>query len=65
MARRRIPEEKRQIEQVQVFDIAEDGKGVGRSEDLVVFIEKAVPGDLVDVTLYRKKRILPKPGSTV
>ncbi|HLW49712.1 MAG TPA: 23S rRNA (uracil(1939)-C(5))-methyltransferase RlmD [Sphingobacteriaceae bacterium] len=56
MARRRIPEEKRQIEQVQVFDIAEDGKGVGRSEDLVVFIEKAVPGDLVDVTLYRKKK---------
>lgn len=56
MARRRIPEEKRQIEQVQVFDIAEDGKGVGRSEDLVVFIERAVPGDLVDVTLYRKKK---------
>jgi len=56
MARRRIAEEKRQIEQVQVFDIAEDGKGVGRSEDLVIFIEKAVPGDLMDVTLYKKKK---------
>lgn len=56
MARRRIPEEKRQIEQVQVIDIAEDGKGVGRSEDLVVFIEKAVPGDLVDIELFRKKK---------
>lgn len=56
MARRRIPEEKRQIEQVQVIDIAEDGKGVGRSEDLVVFIEKAVPGDLVDIELFRRKK---------
>lgn len=56
MARRRIPEEKRQIEQVQVIDIAEDGKGVGRSEDLVLFIEKAVPGDVVDVQLYKKKK---------
>lgn len=56
MARRRIPEEKRQIEQVWVIDIAEDGKGVGRSDDMVIFIEKAVPGDLVDLTIYKKKK---------
>ncbi len=39
-----------------VHDIAEEGKGVARSEDLVVFIEKAIPGDVVDATLYKKKK---------
>ncbi|MFC5284115.1 23S rRNA (uracil(1939)-C(5))-methyltransferase RlmD [Pedobacter alpinus] len=39
-----------------VHDIAEEGKGVARSEDLVVFIEKAIPGDVVDATVYKKKK---------
>ncbi len=39
-----------------VHDIAEEGKGVARAEDLVVFIEKAIPGDVVDATVYKKKR---------
>lgn len=54
--RRRITDENRFIEQVEVFDIAEDGKGVGRDGDLVVFIEKAIPGDIVDIELLRKKK---------
>src|SRR5690606_1510575 len=32
------------------------GKGVGRYEDLVLFIEKAIPGDVVNVELQRKKK---------
>ncbi len=39
-----------------VHDIAEEGKGVARAEDLVVFIEKAIPGDVVDATIYKKKK---------
>lgn len=53
---KRIPAEKKIINNIEVFDIAEEGKGVGRSEDLVLFIEKAVPGDIVDVELLRKKK---------
>ncbi|HET8829851.1 MAG TPA: 23S rRNA (uracil(1939)-C(5))-methyltransferase RlmD [Pelobium sp.] len=39
-----------------VHDIAEEGKGVARAEDLVVFIEKAIPGDVVDALVYKKKK---------
>jgi 23S rRNA (uracil1939-C5)-methyltransferase len=44
------------FEDVTVIDIAEEGKGVGKTEDFVLFIEKAVPGDVVDVEVYRKKK---------
>lgn len=54
--RRRIPDDKRFLTGLQVIDIAEDGKGVARVDDLVVFIEKAVPGDVVDIELLRKKK---------
>lgn len=53
---KRIPAEKKRIENILVTDIAEGGKGVGKSDDLVLFIEKAVPGDVVDVELYKKKK---------
>lgn len=53
---RRIPQEKRQLDNIEIFDIAEEGKGVGRYEDLVLFIEKAIPGDVVNVELQRKKK---------
>ncbi|GAA4802916.1 23S rRNA (uracil(1939)-C(5))-methyltransferase RlmD [Olivibacter ginsenosidimutans] len=53
---RRIPQEKKQLTDIEVIDIAEEGKGVGKTDDLVVFIEKAIPGDRVDVELIRKKK---------
>jgi 23S rRNA (uracil1939-C5)-methyltransferase len=56
MRRINLPKEKRQITSLSLFDIAEDGKGVGRHEDLVIFVEKGVPGDVVDVELMRKKK---------
>jgi 23S rRNA (uracil1939-C5)-methyltransferase len=46
----------KQFENVTVIDIAEEGKGVGKAEDFVLFIEKAVPGDVVDVEVYRKQK---------
>ena len=52
--RKRAPN--KQFENVTVIDIAEEGKGVGKAEDFVLFIEKAVPGDVVDVEVYRKKK---------
>lgn len=44
------------IEQLHIFDIAEEGKGVARHNEMVVFVEKAIPGDVVDAVVYRKKK---------
>lgn len=44
------------ISDIQVVDIAEEGKGVGKADELVIFIDKAVPGDVVDVKLTKKKK---------
>jgi len=56
--KKRIPQDKRTIEDITVIDIAEEGKGVGKKDDLVLFIEKAIPGDVVDVEVLRKKKNL-------
>ncbi|GGE24789.1 MULTISPECIES: 23S rRNA (uracil(1939)-C(5))-methyltransferase RlmD [Sphingobacterium] len=53
---RRIPQDKKFISNVEVIDIAEEGKGVAKHDNLVLFIERAVPGDIVDVELMRKKK---------
>lgn len=53
---KKIPADKKFLNKIQVIDIAEEGKGVGKSEDLVIFIDKAVPGDVVDVELMRRKK---------
>ncbi|SMC79593.1 23S rRNA (uracil(1939)-C(5))-methyltransferase RlmD [Pedobacter africanus] len=44
------------IPDLSIIDIAEEGKGVGRADELVVFVEKAVPGDIADVRIVRKKK---------
>ncbi|GGH08038.1 23S rRNA (uracil(1939)-C(5))-methyltransferase RlmD [Sphingobacterium alkalisoli] len=53
---RRIPQEKKFLHNITIVDIAEEGKGVAKQDDLVLFIEKGVPGDIVDVELQRKKK---------
>jgi 23S rRNA (uracil1939-C5)-methyltransferase len=44
------------IPNLSIIDIAEEGKGVGKADELVVFVDKAVPGDIVDVRLVKKKK---------
>lgn len=44
------------ISNLSIIDIAEEGKGVGKSDELVIFVDKAVPGDVVDVRLTKKKK---------
>lgn len=53
---KKVPADKKFLTNIQVIDIAEEGKGVGKSDDLVIFIDKAVPGDVVDVELLRRKK---------
>ena len=44
------------VPNVHIIDIAEEGKGVGKADELVIFVDKAVPGDVVDVRLTKKKK---------
>lgn len=48
--------EKVTFEDVAIIDIAEEGKGVARVDNLVLFVPYAVPGDIVDLELTRKKK---------
>lgn len=51
MARRK----KKIIENLTITDIVPEGKGLGRKDDLVVFVKDVVPGDEVDVLIKRNK----------
>ena len=42
---------KRFFENVAIIDIAEEGKGVGKSDDFVLFVDNAVPGDVADIVV--------------
>ena len=41
---------------MQIDDATNDGRGVARHEERVVFVEKAVPGDRANVFVYGKKK---------
>jgi len=43
------------VENVLISDITDEGMGLGKKDGLVYFVERAVPGDLVDVELRRKR----------
>jgi len=43
------------LEKLEVVDISTEGKAIAKHDGLVVFIEGAVPGDVVDVMVHRKK----------
>src|SRR3984885_1632153 len=47
---------KKFFENVTIIDIAEEGKGVGKTDDFVLFVDKAIPGDIADVLVYRSKK---------
>ncbi|WP_295718184.1 23S rRNA (uracil(1939)-C(5))-methyltransferase RlmD [Mucilaginibacter sp.] len=44
------------FEDVRIIDIAEEGKGVGKADEFVLFVDKAIPGDIVDVQVYKSKK---------
>lgn len=41
---------------IEITDIAAEGKAIAKIDELVVFIPWAAPGDIVDIQLTRKKR---------
>ncbi len=44
------------FENVKVVDISSQGKAIAKSDDIVIFLENAVPGDLVDIQITKKKK---------
>lgn len=44
------------IENVHVTGFGSEGKSIGRVDNFVLFIEGAIPGDVVDVQLFRIKK---------
>ncbi len=47
---------RKRIEQVRIEDIGSKGKAIARVNDKVLFVRQALPGDLVDVKLTKKKK---------
>jgi 23S rRNA (uracil1939-C5)-methyltransferase len=43
------------IENVEIVDVAAEGKAIAKVDDMVVFIPYVVPGDVIDLQLTRKK----------
>lgn len=43
------------IENLEITDIVVEGKALGRFEEFVVFVFDAIPGDVVDVRISKKK----------
>lgn len=43
-------------EQVEIIDIAAEGKAIAKINNMVVFVPHAVPGDVVDVQITRKRK---------
>ncbi len=44
------------VENAEIIDISSEGMGVAKINDLVIFVEGAVPGDICDFRVYRKKK---------
>ena len=44
------------LEKILIEDFAAEGKSLARWEGKVVFVERTVPGDVVDVLLYKNKK---------
>jgi 23S rRNA (uracil1939-C5)-methyltransferase len=44
------------IEDLNIIDAGAEGKAVGKKDGLTVFVPFAVPGDVVDVEIFKKKK---------
>ncbi|MCX6258366.1 MAG: 23S rRNA (uracil(1939)-C(5))-methyltransferase RlmD [Bacteroidia bacterium] len=44
------------IEKVEILDAVAEGKSIARIDEMVVFVTNAVPGDVVDIRITRKKK---------
>ena len=43
-------------EKISIIDIAAEGKAIAKHNDLIIFVEGVVPGDVVDIQITKKKK---------
>ena len=43
------------LENITITDVAAEGKAIAKVDNLVIFVPYAVPGDVVDLQIKRKK----------
>jgi 23S rRNA (uracil1939-C5)-methyltransferase len=48
--------EKDKIYTLEVEDFANEGKSIARIDNFVIFIDNAIPGDVAEVKIYKKKK---------
>ncbi len=51
-----VKKKKKTFENLEITDINSEGFGVARTDEKVIFVKNTVPGELVDVQIYKKKR---------
>ena len=44
------------FEKVEVVDIGSNGLAVAKTEDKVIFVKDAIPGDIADIQVYKKRK---------
>ena len=44
------------LENLEIIDVAAEGKSLGKVDDRIVFVTKTIPGDIVDVQVTRKRK---------
>ena len=44
------------LEKVEITDVANEGKAIAKVNEMVVFTQYVVPGDIVDIQVTRKKK---------
>ncbi|MFT6815092.1 MAG: 23S rRNA (uracil1939-C5)-methyltransferase [Sphingobacteriales bacterium] len=44
------------IENVEIIDTVEGGKGVAKIDGKAIFVKDAIPGDIVDIEIYKNKK---------
>jgi 23S rRNA (uracil1939-C5)-methyltransferase len=44
------------LEKVEILDLAAEGKSIARYDNFVIFVNGAVPGDIVDLRILRKRK---------
>jgi 23S rRNA (uracil1939-C5)-methyltransferase len=44
------------FQEIRILDLAAEGKAIAKHDDMVVFVKNAVPGDVVDIQITRKRR---------
>ena len=53
---RRSRNKKPLYEQLTILDIAAEGKAIAKVNDVVIFVPQAIPGDVVDVQVTKKRK---------